>query len=326
MNKSGCFECGSSEHFRAACPKLTTIVCQFCKKPGHTIEKCFKKAKTSAAVIPGGHFKAVLGGQLVNWLIDTGSEVSLLRKSILLKTGLKYTSCCQLLQGFSGHQIWTQGKVETFIILDNVDLSVSLLVLDDENLIEEGILGRDFLFKSNFRLLIGNEGIKIEAVPQLLAINATEEVDFNSELVDEADRQKLKSIILEFSDIIVTGTHVRPVTCGELFIRLSDDNPVVQSPYRLSFHERDIVRGIVADLIQNNIIQESVSPYASPITLVTKKNGQSRMCVDFRALNKITVKDRYPLPLIDDQLDALATPNGLLHWIWHLVSIKYQLL
>lgn len=109
----------------------------------------------------------------------------------------------------------------------------------------------------------------------------------------------------EFSDIIVNGTNVRSVTCGELFIRLSDDNPVVQSPYRLSFYER----AIVADLIQNNIIQESVSPYASPITLVTKKNGQSRMCVDFWALNKITVKNRYPLPLIDDQLDALATAN-----------------
>lgn len=152
---------------------------QFCKKPRHTIEKCFKKAKTSAAVILGGHFKAVIGGQLVNWLIDTGSEVSLLRKSILLKTGLKYTS-------YNYYKIFLDirfGHKVTFITLDNVEFSVSLLVLDDENLIEEGILGREFMFKANFRQYIGNEGIKIEAVPQLSAINATEEVNFNSELV-----------------------------------------------------------------------------------------------------------------------------------------------
>lgn len=75
----------------------------------------------------------------------------------------------------------------------------------------------------------------------------------------------------------------------------------------MSSQEREIVRELIDDLLKNNIIRENNSPYASPITLVTKKNGQSRMCVDFRALNTITVKDRYPLPLIEDQLDALGS-------------------
>jgi Reverse transcriptase (RNA-dependent DNA polymerase). len=72
------------------------------------------------------------------------------------------------------------------------------------------------------------------------------------------------------------------------------------------FSQREEVRKIVDDLIDNNIIRESVSPFASPIILIPKATGGVRMCVDYRGLNKITVKDRYALPLIDDQLDCLG--------------------
>lgn len=93
---------------------------------------------------------------------------------------------------------------------------------------------------------------------------------------------------------------------GKLHIRLSDETPIVRWPYRLAAAEREVVKQIIVELLGNNIISECESPYASPITLVKKKNGQHRMCVDFRALNNITVKDRYPIPRIDDQIDALA--------------------
>lgn len=63
---------------------------------------------------------------------------------------------------------------------------------------------------------------------------------------------------------------------------------------------------MVEDLIQNVIVQESSSNYASPILLVKKKNGELRLCVDYRALNSKTVKDKYLLPLIDDQLSNLS--------------------
>ena len=53
------------------------------------------------------------------------------------------------------------------------------------------------------------------------------------------------------------------------------------------------------------VIERSDSPFAAPVVLVCKKNGDWRFCADFRALNEITVKDAYPLPRIDDSLDAL---------------------
>jgi len=63
---------------------------------------------------------------------------------------------------------------------------------------------------------------------------------------------------------------------------------------------------MVEDLKGCGIITDFNSLYASPILLVKKKDGGSRFCVDYRAQNKITVKDRYPLPLIEEQIDRLS--------------------
>ena len=58
-------------------------------------------------------------------------------------------------------------------------------------------------------------------------------------------------------------------------------------------------------MVAHNIVRESTSPYAAPVVMVPKKGGELRFCIDYRQLNKATVKDRYPLPRIDDTIDAL---------------------
>lgn len=88
-------------------------------------------------------------------------------------------------------------------------------------------------------------------------------------------------------------------------IELTSDRPVIYRPYRLSYYERKQMKDMVDELKAAEIIEDSASPHASPMLLVKKKNGEMRMCIDYHALNKITVKDKYPLPRIDDQLDRL---------------------
>jgi hypothetical protein len=81
--------------------------------------------------------------------------------------------------------------------------------------------------------------------------------------------------------------------------------PPSRPTYRLSPTELDELRKQLADLTAHGFIQPSQSPYGAPVLFVKKKGGELRMCVDYRALNKITIKNKYPLPRIDELLDRL---------------------
>ena len=75
--------------------------------------------------------------------------------------------------------------------------------------------------------------------------------------------------------------------------------------YQMSVMQNEEIKKQVQELNEKGVIWPSTSPYGSPIVLVLKKDGSWRMCIDYRALNKITIKNRYPLPRIDDLLDQL---------------------
>ena len=75
--------------------------------------------------------------------------------------------------------------------------------------------------------------------------------------------------------------------------------------YRMSSVEMDEIKKQVHELLNQGVIQPSTSPCGSSIVLVPQKDGTWRMCVDYQAQKKITVKNQYPLPRIDDLLDQL---------------------
>jgi hypothetical protein len=75
--------------------------------------------------------------------------------------------------------------------------------------------------------------------------------------------------------------------------------------YRMSPLELDTMRKELDKLLKNGSIEPSKSPYGAPVIFVKKKSGELRMCIDYRALNKITIKNQFPIPLIDDLVDRL---------------------
>ncbi|CAM8925392.1 unnamed protein product [Rhodiola kirilowii] len=83
-------------------------------------------------------------------------------------------------------------------------------------------------------------------------------------------------------------------------------NPINQRPYRYSTLQKDVIDKLIQDMLHQGIIQYSTSPYASPVILVKKKDGSWRLCIDYRGLNHQTIKDKYPIPLLEDLLDELG--------------------
>lgn len=78
-------------------------------------------------------------------------------------------------------------------------------------------------------------------------------------------------------------------------------------PYRYTSAQKDEIEQQVLTLLKNQMIQESTSPFASPVLLVKKKTGEWRLCVDFRRLNAYTIKNRFPLPIIEELFEELQS-------------------
>jgi len=104
-----------------------------------------------------------------------------------------------------------------------------------------------------------------------------------------------------------------------------DSHPPVGTIYSLSKFEQEALKEFIDENLTNGFIRSTSSPHGAPVLFMKKKDGSLRLCVDFRGLNKITKKDRYPLPLISDLLDSprkacIYTKIDLRH-AYHLVHI-----
>ncbi|GKD61972.1 hypothetical protein Tco_1299481 [Tanacetum coccineum] len=81
--------------------------------------------------------------------------------------------------------------------------------------------------------------------------------------------------------------------------------PIAKSTYRLAHTEMQELSNQLKELQEKGFIQPSSSPWGAPVLFVKKKDGSFRMCIDYRELNKLIIKNRYPLPRIDDLFDQL---------------------
>ncbi|XP_070025917.1 uncharacterized protein [Nicotiana sylvestris] len=91
---------------------------------------------------------------------------------------------------------------------------------------------------------------------------------------------------------------------------LPDTQPISIPPYRMAPAELRELKEQLKDLLDKGFIKTSTSPWGAPVLFVRKKDGSLRMCIDYMQLNKVTIKNKYPLPLIDDLFDQLQAFIG----------------
>ncbi|GBN62843.1 Retrovirus-related Pol polyprotein from transposon 17.6 [Araneus ventricosus] len=128
----------------------------------------------------------------------------------------------------------------------------------------------------------------------------------NLEGLNEEQRTAVKELLQEFQNLFSTSdSDVGRCNMTQHRINTGNHPPIKRFPRRLPLAKKEEAERLVKEMVDNGIIEESSGPWASPIVLVKKKDWSTRFCVDYRKLNEITVKDSYPLPRIDDTLDAL---------------------
>ena len=118
---------------------------------------------------------------------------------------------------------------------------------------------------------------------------------------------EMQAVLREFADVFKEPTQLPPQRQHDHKINLVEGaKPVNIRPYRYGSLQKDIIEKMIQELLTSGVIQNSTSSFSSPIVLVKKKDGSWRMCIDYRALNKQTLKDKFPIPLIEELLDELS--------------------
>ena len=122
-----------------------------------------------------------------------------------------------------------------------------------------------------------------------------------------SQKRQLVSVLTSFSDTFALDqSQLGRTDLVEHSIETGEQRPIRQLPYRTPFALRQEMEGMIGQMLEQGVIQESSSPWASPVVLVAKKDGTNRFCVDCRRFNSITKMDTFPLPRIDNSLDLLA--------------------
>lgn len=226
--------------------------------------------------------------------IDGGSNRSLIGKTPAFAIGGVQPCEPFEIRGFGANPITCTHMITTKVQVDGKEYEGDIHLVDDKHLeVNEVLLGTKLLCVNGNKLVIGDGECFV--LPN---------TDGDGKSCDKENLQKLiKKYEHCFSDELAT---IGKCKTTSMQIEVTTVTPVRLRPYQVPFAKQLTVKKLIDELMQNDIITKSTSPYASPIVLVAKPNGEDRLCVDYRSLNQITVKQPFPMPVIDELLAKLS--------------------
>jgi hypothetical protein len=193
------------------------------------------------------------------------------------------------------------------IKIRGVDFPANLIVLESEGI--DIILGMDWLTKFNGIIDYARRAVRLSA-------RGGKEVEYVAKVspmargtINQDDGTPMESIplIREYPDVFPKELPGMPPDRDiEFVIELVPGTaPISKRPYRMAANQLAELKEQLQELLDKGYIRPSSSPWGAPVIFVPKKDGTQRMCIDYRALNEVTIKNKYPLPRIDDLFDQL---------------------
>ncbi|KAL0544658.1 hypothetical protein IC582_019776 [Cucumis melo] len=328
-----CFKCRQEGHTADRCPLRLTGNAQNQGAGAPHQGRVFATNKTEAekagTVVTGtlpvlGHYALVL--------FDSGSSHSFISSAFVLHARLEVEPLHHVLSVStpSGECMLSKEKVKACqIVIAGHVIEVTLIVLDMLDF--DVILGMDWLAANHASIDCSRKevtfnppsmaGFKFKgggskSLPQVIsAIRASKLLSQGTwgilaSVVDtrEADVSlSSEPVVRDYPDVFPEELPgLPPHREVEFAIELEPGTvPISRAPYRMAPAELKELKVQLQELLDKGFIRPSVSPWGAPVLFVKKKDGSMRLCIDYRELNKVTVKNRYPLPRIDDLFDQL---------------------
>lgn len=307
-----CYKCGENGHKANACYKPAT--CFKCNKEGHIARDCNVKKVNNISVdnLPEMHVLAIVEGKQMIALFDTGCDVNLIKETAYnsLENKPQRNNKIFPLTSFGKNVHYTKGTIFGRIQVNDYVKLTNISIVPDHMMSTDLIVGKDYM--GDVMVTIQNGNIQLyrdveEEEQPFKAMNVKALVQKEVTDLSHVENKKLANEVLQ---LVQQYKPEQPAESSvKLSIMMKDDIPVHQAPRRLAPREATTVAKQIEEWLEEKIIQPSVSPYASPIVVVKKKDGSNRLCVDYRKLNDKIIKDRYPLPIIEDVLENFHDAN-----------------
>jgi hypothetical protein len=285
--------------------------------------------------------RALVGNQVMLLFIDSGSTHTFVTKAFAQRAGCKISSAPEMpikvangeimisQEQVSGLTWWAQGhtfQTDMRILdigaydailgvnwlkqfgkttIDWIEKNISFQYKGKE-VVLQGVKSKPVTELSELSMeqfqkwLLGNEVWALAVVDSTSATTTTDTSPISPDL---------QSLLHEYQDVFAEPKKLPPQRALDHAITLAEDAPTNSRPYRYSPLQKDEIERQVKEMMEAGIISTSMSPFASPVLLLKKKDGTWRFCVDCRRLNSLTIKNKFPLPIVDELLDELAGTN-----------------
>nr|GEY19758.1 reverse transcriptase domain-containing protein [Tanacetum cinerariifolium] len=329
-----CYECGSTDHIKSACPRLNQA-----QRPGGN-------PHNQVVAVNGGQGRRNQGNQARGRVFMLGAEEARQDPNIMTGTftlndhyattlfdsGVDYSFVSTTFIPMLPPQLKTMGILETVPCVRNApcitqDLALSSVILATSF---DVVIGMDWLSKYHAKIICDEKVVHIPINGEILIIRGDQsktrlnlisyikteryisrgcQVLIAQVMEKKSDEKGLEDIpvVREFLEVFPEELLVLPSVRQEEFqIELfPGEAPVARAPHRLAPLEMQKLSNQLQELANRGFIRPSTSPWGAPVLFVKKKDGSIRMCIDYRELNKLTIKNRFPLPRMDDLFDQL---------------------